>query len=330
MRGWVLGVALMGCHAPVVQIVETEAGADAALDVLPEPPVDPAFDRVAEAYCNVAARCMPIELRSLWGSIDDCKKRYPRYIAHLTSGFGSRATPAERRACAEALDVTDCAKAVRMWTEGDKPAACRIPGALPVDAPCGSDWQCATMHCSGSCGKCVDPLPMSSKCSSQPECPFGQVCLSGKCAQPRELDEPCVPSIDLCHFDLACSGGKCVRAPTAGEACLEGADIPCARGRDLRCDPATKTCVLWKIGTKVGDPCGPSGIESVLCDHGLTCKELGPLLPGKCVRAHDDGEACNQAFYSTPGGPCQFPDSCIRNVCRELELQDCSNPGAPP
>jgi hypothetical protein len=322
-------LAIVGCKAPTVVLLTDDAAVAPEVhdDVAAPDPVDPVFTRIAEAYCNVTAQCAPVDLATQWGSVDECMQGYPRFTAHLTSGWGVLATADQRRACADALATTDCAKAARTWIEGDLPAACRVPGALSLGASCASNWQCASMHCSGQCGVCVDPLP-DGACTDQRQCPFGHLCVATKCVKPRELGEACDAST-TCHLDLACQSGTCVRAPTQGETCLEGADHACARTRNLRCEPTTKQCVPWKIA-KVGEPCGPNGDEPVPCERGLACKQLGPGLAGTCVTTHPDGTACLPAYYATPGGPCRFPSSCVRRVCRALELDDCSLPEAPP
>lgn len=315
-------VVCVACEAPTIHV--SSAAADAGVDAA-EPPLDEVYTRVAESYCNTFESCSPVEFSAFAGDRPGCVARYARYVARLTNGWGVGATVAQRRACAEALDVKDCAKAMRLTYE--PPTECRIPGELATGDPCATGIQCKNARCVGSvCGRCAALVAEGGDCPVDGACAFGLVCTNKKCRKPGDVGAACDKD-KPCHRDLVCDGGACARAPIEGQACLAFADSPCGNLGNLACDTTANKCVRWKLA-KRDEPCGSIGGAPVLCANGSACRAPIPTQPGVCVPGLPDGATCAGSVFAF-GGPCTWPSRCMANVCRPLELVDCTLPGVP-
>lgn len=66
----------------------------------------------------------------------------------------------------------------------------------------------AGLSCRGTPRTCVPKSSTEAACSSSFDCEASLVCLEGKCAAPREVDEPC-DAVGDCRLGLSCEGGAC-------------------------------------------------------------------------------------------------------------------------
>jgi hypothetical protein len=217
---------------------------------------------------------------------------------------------------------------------------CKIKGALPDDAPCSVDAQCATGVCAPNngpfeldCGTCAHYVAVGDLCTMLDEvcdpqtsyCDYsciayaqvGEDCKNAKCAAPLVCDLPthsCVtPPLEgqACSSDCAapflCVNATCAQPVQQGGACPTGSE--CAP--NLGCDAQTHTCEPPQI-VGVGQACGPFTQPWSVCEPGLTC--VGTLGTERCIRPQERGEPCDNAtlycadFLSCIGGTCQIPD----------------------
>lgn len=154
-------------------------------------------------------------------------------------------------------------------------------------------------------------------------CPVGERCYSsGRCAEPRDVGEPCTPSLDLaaeCADGLVCdpAAGRCTRFVSRGAGCGVGQYCrPPAVCMDGRCQDfgATDEPCVFEHGCADGNACithgdtarcvvlGRAGERCTSCDGAADC--LAPCGPGlRCM----DG-SCAPAIL--PGGACMVGAEC--------------------
>jgi hypothetical protein len=312
---------LTGCDAPPIAVA-----VDASTDTSTVSPLDAVLADGARLFCEMHQKCDPRMFAIAFGDMTTCKKRQSEIMSRQSTGVGVVATPEQRRRCYQALWGGDCVHAQRVLYEGVVPDDCRVPGTLPIDAPCASRWQCQSMRCTGICGTCVAPVGEGAACYSGAQCEFGSICWGGQCIRPRERGEAC-DAAHICHVELNCVAGRCVDPPKLSDPCAMDARFPCgAIGK--RCDKPTNTCQPMTIG-KLGDPCGSIDDYPVDCAFGLSCRSERPNENGVCVTAIPDGARCG-TFSWVPNNGCHFASVCSLNICRIPHSTDCSLSGVVP
>lgn len=241
------------------------------------------------------------------------------------------------------LDSKECApKAFCVKTGGDcSPGVCQ--SYLKAGEPCGNAGFCATgLTCDGKV--CVATKAAGAPCGSSLECGSNTTCYKGTCTPPGNLTNlctgtaklGCVCSGEVCDTGadgkstckLTCSfyqdkGAPCSDSP----ASVNGIDILSRCKKDLRCDPATKTCIDPIADGGKCDPKNSGQCKWGTCDAtALTCAALPTegqpctkacagnvsCVMGKCGKRLETGAACNT------GNDCQS-DSCGQdNTCSAI------------
>jgi hypothetical protein len=194
---------------------------------------------------------------------------------------------------------------------------------------CIDDEDCAGWYCVGGfctpecptecetdvefCGdmeRCVPPGGENPPCTTDAQCPGGELCEDGHCAPPTPpcdmtcpsgdqcVDGVCVPPETPCTDDGQCPGG---------ELCVDGS---CTTGEPPCPDGTCPTCVT-DTDCDGGD----------LCVGGV-CIPSNPPEACTSVGDCDAGELCEAGFCTPPPGDCGTGGTCPAG-----EL--CENPGGP-
>lgn len=190
---------------------------------------------------------------------------------------------------------------------------------------CTSDSQCTTLNslaiCDIASGKCQLP-PTGGSCSSDIDCPIGQVCTSGNCvSQPIVQGSRC-DATPQCPTGLICTnGGTCEAIVSTcslssecetGLECISGLCAVFCGAVDCRCDGTGQgscntglNCVNFYCAVPTFAALGESCIY-IACGSGMYCN--GESFCGSGAGAQT-GEAC------TTLANCQKGDYCVSNFC---------------
>lgn len=273
----------------------------------------------SKAYCDYAARCLPPQLKALYGDSATCESRL--YLSCMESfAPGSTATGESLSTCTKAIAALSCDGAI------DSQAACNpTPGTLTNGSPCGSDYQCQSTYCkltsngsgmTSTCGACTQRAKVGDSCDAT-ECEFGLGCVSqgtgpSKCVTPAAEGSQC-SSNAACQSGLICSNNLCAK-PTylgPGASCDPNKAPSCDFRQGLYCNNS-KICEAVKYANN-GEACGSMQNGTLtLCQGGAACIQMGGILGSRtCVAPAKDGQPCNSA--TGPG--CLSPATCVNNVC---------------
>ncbi|MBU1430590.1 thrombospondin type 3 repeat-containing protein [Myxococcota bacterium] len=216
------------------------------------------------------------------------------------------------------------------------------PNAEAVAEVCnGADDDCDGVIDNGlrnACGACGPALPddcdgedndCDGEIDEDADCPEGQICRFGACADPclgNEcggglicVDGFCVDACDVadCMPNERCEAGLCVDpcqgvSCAAGEACLQGACVPddCEH---VGCEPGLR-CLQ---GACVADPCASidCGADQ-FCRDGLcvhSCALVSCAMGAVCVDGDCQESPC--ALMTCPDGERCEEDGCVLDLC---------------
>lgn len=198
-----------------------------------------------------------------------------------------------QRCHAQCVTTRDCDGTLRCVGAKQPARTCQ----LEDEVGCKTSADCAPGLLCGGDASCRDV------CHSDAECIGEQVCVSGTCAEPSELDEagelPQVSSLRACRLPSdcedgeACVAGACLpqcrqdRDCAAGESCRDGACEPppdetaCACHADVDCRPgqSCEECSCVDAGPE------PECLQNSDCELGRQCVD-GQCLCG-CVQDRD-------------------------------------------
>lgn len=187
-----------------------------------------------------------------------------------------------------------------------------VQGAPPAKGTAGETCSSGTDCLSGFC--CAQPGKVQSTCSAQAcsalpactsdvQCPFGQVCMGQKCVVPppkaKEPGETC--SLGTECSSGACADGKCRGMAGTGQSCQQ--DYNCTTGR--KC-------------------CKQPLIQSLLC--GDLDRGCSGTIGDKCEVDSDCVEgSCNDSFCTKPcanNAECGVSPWGVANACETNGLGD--------
>lgn len=200
----------------------------------------------------------------------------------------------------------------------------RAPGETCTSGlDCMSDGYCPATACSRVC---TVRARAAGSCSRDEECQTGLICVSGECAAPAALGEPCSGhSKAVCALGASCVGstpeqaGRCaanadVQVGAAGEACTPGGTL-CREGLSCAYDGDT--------GFNCQEPVA-SGASCHLalptqCPRSEYCTAPDVTTEGRCSPLPGDGEACVLGSECAGGHVCLADgDSVICTRLRDL------------
>lgn len=169
-------------------------------------------------------------------------------------------------ACGSCAPVTPLGSACSLSVECGKGNSCvnkvcaKTPGkGEPCFVGCSGN-----LTCTG--GKCADPLPKGSACTTGSQCEAQLLCAGGKCGDGFKAGEFCDELGDECVRGTFCQNSKCVELLKPGAPCMEGGPY------------CSTLCELGKckVFLGYGEACKPSD----------TCN-YGDCVDGKCTLVTD-------------------------------------------
>jgi len=211
-------------------------------------------------------------------------------------------------ACAPAISSATCDD---LWTVG-VPACDRLYGSLQPGAACRGGAECSSGYCDGvtttACGLCVSRGGIGSSCSNS-VCEPGLTCAANEiCVNYATRGTSCDAN-HPCHLNDACVAGTCQARRAAGATCSTSDECEvlnsavCLRG----------TCTVFQTA-QPAEECGSSVLK--LCAANGFCRGATSTMPGTCVAAAQEGQACS----ATEGPKCEKPLGCssLTNTCKFL------------
>ena len=269
----------------------------------------------ASAYCARAEACAALYVTLAFGDVATCEARLLSPLLASLTAPGTSATAAQLETCAAALPRVTCEDLLGRATI---PACQTLPGKLAAGAPCGTDAQCATTHCTVapdalSCGTCAAQGVAGSGCGVDADCQPGMTCVGGMCASYGAAGAAC-SATQPCRASLGCVGGTCGAPRAPGGPCTTSAECDPLHG-DF-CNPQTLACQIIAVA-QAGGACGlVSGQLTVCVGPSALCKgDNVPPYRGTCLAYAPDGASCDKdagplCGYGAvcAGGRCQVPD----------------------
>jgi hypothetical protein len=280
----------------------------------------------ASAFCGRLEACDPLALHGTMGSVAACQDRLGGVACERRfTSAGTTASPAQIAACAAALRGQSCAQ-----RSGTTPEACRLAGALALDARCVFDNQCQSGRCGRDpaawCGRCQPMVTAGGACDpSQRPCEAGLLCADAACAGTVQNGR-CVGKVSWictapvpetgacttryqCASAMACIDGRCAPAKRKDQPCTGRLD--CAREDGTICAATasgTPACRAVSYA-EAGEPC--DGVAGTLCRASAVCKgtDALPAAMGVCSAPIPDGQPC------TESDACAYPALCIAGRC---------------
>ncbi len=222
---------------------------------------------------------------------------------------------------------------------------CNSVGICQRDFGCFSNDDCplADTYCEIGSARCIagPGLQLGSPCVGSVQCPYGAVCLSGKCApgcfghgdcvlgqlcvdgQCRVADGRCAAS-DFCDYGSACVDGRC-QVDERGLYCQECP--PITPEDPSPCGPPGSLCLVNSYGAGPDLFCGVTCANGESCPNGYVCSDVATLTDRDCESDADcaPGRSCRigegrlSGFCSCAADADCPPDTCdgSRKVCRK-------------
>ena len=278
------------------------------------------FQALAEAQCQLSARCSPLNLKIQFGDVARCTNVLSTALGAQTNLGGLLVTQGQVDGCKASL-------ASRACNETTDNAACAFKGMLADGVACGVNAQCASGSCFyaatngvvADCGICTARAVEGQSCAAS-ACAGGLNCKkSSKCVVPAAVNGACTDSFD-CAGVLECVEAKCVAPLPKGAACTE-TSAPCDGSQGLICvsqNATTNTCI--EIGVaQVGETCGFIEAENTVkaCQRS-SCATAGNANSGTCVAFKPAGAAC-----SPQDVPCDSGLECRSGTCKQPDASVC-------
>lgn len=272
-----------------------------------------ACQKWANAFCGRFAACGVGELNSVYEDQGDCVTREATAVCPLRFFGSSSWTPAAVGQCAADFGQLTCED----LAVATLPTSCQAPAGFgQTDAACLSDGDCASRSCTNglvyffstllfTAGKCEDPIEDGEPCvpGEGPSC-RSRRCdkTTNTCRAPGEQPAAC-SSENSCNVGYRCvtSSGACVPLKAAGEPCQTG---ECSAFLGLTCTGG--------ICAPVTNP-GPGDACELLstCERGAYCETS--FLSGSCALQAEEGSACSATGIGplpSLQSPCRYPLSC--------------------
>ncbi|HVY29236.1 MAG TPA: hypothetical protein VHB79_21905 [Polyangiaceae bacterium] len=244
-----------------------------------------------------------------------------------------------QRCHVECVTTRDCDGTLRCVGAHEASRVCQ----LDVEASCERSLDCEDGFVCGSDGKCRD------YCATDSECVDGQVCTTGVCAEPSELDAsghlPQKLDFSTCRLNSECAAGQRCAAGTclpecvndrdcaAGQACDQGAcrQIPVdACQSDSECSQAGSSCVDGECrcechadvdcsNSEICDGCACQPAPAPDCQSSSDCDAGKQCLNGACVcscvadRDCAEGSLCDGCACQPAPGSTSVHDATIKD-----------------
>jgi hypothetical protein len=292
--------------ALILSIVATGAACSDEAETDP----DVACQKLADVFCNKLNTCSPILVSTSYGDVATCITRYNIGCLGVLTAAGSQLSAAQISDCGNATSAQSCASLL----DPAPPDACRArPGTLANGVACAEDHQCVGAYCKkgsgSSCGVCSKRVAAGEPCTSEDDCDYGLACPVQTCVMYVDMGTACDKE-KPCRDPAVCVQGACANPGGAGAACDSLAGN-CNTLAGLFCNPLTKICETVKVA-KDGESCGLLSTGITVCHGSGKCKTGVGVVKGTCMKAANDGEACD----AMQGPNCQPPASCVNNVCK--------------
>jgi hypothetical protein len=264
-------------------------------------------ERVARAACLIVGALGVAALAGACGGDDDTEALRRARLSEgciINTDCVSPLVCAFRRCHTQCKTTRDCPPTQRC-VASDKPFnVCQ----LDDERDCNYNSECSGGQLCAIDGQCRD------QCAGDRDCVSGQVCTTGTCAEPSELEDGRLkpaPGMDAggapCTYNSECPAPLVCRAGRCAAECLGDVDCDpgehCEGSRCLAGAPDGGACVYDSDCGGNGQVCrsGTCRCEcktSVDCSAGATCDGCG------CVRPRPDGAPPGW------GDPCSLPSDC--------------------
>jgi hypothetical protein len=247
---------------------------------------------LAKAYCDRGQACAPAALRVADGDVATCQTRFVAAIVPTLGASGAVVTPAQLRACAQALPGVSCADFLARKSAPE----CKLPaGTLADGAPCAADMQCAGTRCriavNHACGTCGSHAGAGGPCAVDDDCDPGLGCVNAVCTSFGSENDAC-DATHPCRPGLGCVSGKCGAPSAIGAACASSAECDGTHG--VFCGAVSKQCDAVTFDSP-NQACGIVQQHLALCaGPGGYCAGLSSSkIQGTCLAPAADGAACD-------------------------------------